>query len=462
MKVRSVEFMHVASLAHTTKTSYKNNRCDTTFTSGDTSASKPVSKNVLSLLFIASFIAGSVLIGRKLLANKTSQFKPDTFHNDLALALKKEGISVLPEDLTSIVSPKQFSKLIQQFKPYHFNAGLQVSEKKASAYSLDEFYKNSINGNFRVSLHTHSNFSDGKASPELFLENAQKYADKVASMNKNDDLPPFTIALTDHDSVGGCAEIIKLIAKNPQKYKNLKFVAGCEFSVRDGDLTHDITGLALNPFDKELKRGLEYLAEQRVSTVNHFLDSRPLVNDKKITRDDLIALEQAGAKQGKMCKRTIENAAGVVSVRNAIKSYYKLAGKSEEHNLIDALGNKDILPIDNVLKMIKNNGGYASLTHPIKSFWRYIGDNHLMRLKNKGVDGIEVNHQYSPSTITKLGNLYHGKNPDKLFDDITREYSEFAKKNNMFLAGGTDSHEKHFFGHSPKISDEFLQNKLLK
>lgn len=408
--------------------------------------------------------AGLVLLHNKLKISKNNLKKTlsesdKNFLESIKTSLKDSGIDVKLDDLNSIVAPDEFKNLIKKFQPQHFRVGMQVSEAKAKGISLEEFYKNAINGDFRVSLHTHSNFSDGKATVEEFLESARKYADKVAKLNKNDGLPPFTIALTDHDGIKGCQEIIKIIAKNPEKYKNLKFVSGCEFSVMNGSRHHDITGLALNPFDQNLNKVLDDLANTRKNTMIEFLEKQPEYNGKKISYQDVAEFEkQKYAKQGKSGKRCIENCSGLVSVRHAIKFYYEMTGQSINHEVMNQLGNKDILSIETVMNAIKNNGGQASLTHPTKSFWKYIGDDFLLNLKRLGIDGMEVNHQYTPSKITELGKHNNDiSNADNLFEEITKQYKNFAEKNNLFLSGGTDSHEKQIFSREPKITEELMK-----
>ena len=390
--------------------------------------------------------------------------KDRAYRESILMQLRQAGIKCEIKSLSSIVAPDEFKELVKKFKPEHFQAGKQLSEQASAGMSLEEFYKNAVDGNFRVSLHTHTNCSDGKATPEVFLECARKYADKVASMNKNDGLPPFTIALTDHDTTQGCAEIIKLIAQNPKKYKNLKFVVGCEFSVRSGETHHDITGLALNPFDKGLKTYLEDLSQRRYNVVKNFLDSQPEYNGHKINFQDLMKAEKEEyVSQGKGTKQSIENGSGIVAVRHAIKYFYKYTNQPVNREMVNKLGDMEISSIEQVLKTIKDNGGHSSLTHPLKSFWRYIGDEALIRLKDMGVEGIEVNHQYTPSKITKLGEITGNKeNSDKVFQEITEKYRNFAQNNGMFISGGTDSHELQIFSRQPSIDNDFLETRLLK
>lgn len=424
-----------------------------------------ISKEKLAVVCGAGLIAlgglVAVLLHAKKGANIVKSFDVE-FKKQIQKSLQKEGINISTNSLNSIVGAEEFSQLVKKFKSSHFRAGLQTAN---SNVPLETFYENAIKGGFRVSLHTHSNFSDGKATPEEFLECARKYADKVAKLNKNDGLPPFTIALTDHDCIDGTKEIIKLIAQNPEKYKNLKFVAGCEFSVKNNGKHHDITGLALNPFDKNLNDMLNNLKEARTKTIQSFLDLKQKEIDTKITIDDLIKYEKQHYKsKGKDWKRTIENASGMVYIRHAIKYFYKLINTPINLNELNELDCKDILPIEKVVSTINKNGGFASLTHPLKSFWRYIGDNELLKLKALGVKGIEVNHQYTPSKILEIGkNSGYGElNADKAYVELIEQYKNFAKKNDMFLSGGTDCHEKQIFSREPKITLELLENKILK
>ena len=95
--------------------------------------------------------------------------------------------------------------------------------------------------------------------PEEFLDMAVKYADKAKRLRP--DLPPFTIALTDHNNIDGVKEILYMISKNPEKYKNLKFVVGCEFMFMDENsgfkfLAFEAVGLGFNPFEPELNKKL--------------------------------------------------------------------------------------------------------------------------------------------------------------------------------------------------------------
>ena len=142
-----------------------------------------------------------------------------------------------------------------------------------------------------------------------------------------------------------------------------------------------------------------------------------------------------------------------------MKFYYKLTNQPENYQLMDKLGNEGTPLITEVIDKIKQNGGYSSLTHPIKSFYRYIGDDKLDMLRKTGVDGIEAYHQYSPSKITKLGKCV-SQDPDEAYQKITNRYIDYARNNSMFISGGTDSHETHIFADFLKI-DKNLFDKIM-
>ena len=384
------------------------------------------------------------------------------YYKKLQHALLKEGIHVNLKALKNIVAPHEFKTLVAKFKQEDFQAGMFASYADAERIPDEVFYKNAIDGNFRVSLHSHSTASDGKATPLEVLECARKYADKVANLHKNEEIPPFTFALTDHDTLEGCKEIVRQIAKNPEKYKNVKFIAGCEFSVKNGDEFHDITGLALNPFDMYLTNELVDLSKKRRKNINNFLKEENAYYNKKVSFNDLVEYEKIShIKEHKNLKQSIKNCASISAVKYALKLFYEITGLKPDKDLISAVSKKDVLPITKVLALIDRDGGYAALTHPIKSFWKYIGDDEMLNLKNMGVSGIELNHQYRPKNISKLSivNKNDGNELD-YFYKVNQSYKDFAEKHQMFLAGGTDSHEVQIFSKEPIITDEVLKKIL--
>ena len=98
------------------------------------------------------------------------------------------------------------------------------------AYSSGKNLENVKSKKMRANLHIHTTASDGLMSVQEILDKAAEYADKVAKNNPKTNNAPFTIAITDHDTVESAQEAIKIIAKNPQKYKNLRVILGIEMT----------------------------------------------------------------------------------------------------------------------------------------------------------------------------------------------------------------------------------------
>lgn len=114
--------------------------------------------------------------------------------------------------------------------------------------------ENIKNGIFRANLHMHTLQSDGQASVEHRLDSAQKYAEE----NIKDGY--MYIAITDHNTILGAKDVVKILQKHPNKYKNVKVVLGMEvftgFKTKYYNEPIEIHVLCwcLNPYDKFLNK----------------------------------------------------------------------------------------------------------------------------------------------------------------------------------------------------------------
>ena len=185
-------------------------------------------------------------------------FKQKTFPADIwykkliQQGLKDEfGISCKIEDLQSIAGPEELMFIIKNLKPAHYKLG----------------------ENFRAQFHLHTNASDGHMSAKEFLEQCADWANRMfKSLTEKDDLPPFSASITDHDSADNVKLAIAQISQNPDKYKNFKFVSGCEFLFDGYEAPHsafEAIGLGFNPFDKDLQPLIagQRIAQNKVSDI---------------------------------------------------------------------------------------------------------------------------------------------------------------------------------------------------
>ena len=157
------------------------------------------------------------------------------------------------ENLKSIVAPNQLKELLKKLRPQNYSIGKACFAKEAT---IDDF-ENITNGTHCINLHIHTNNSDGCMSVPNYLEQARKYGDKLAKIGNKKSFPYYISSISDHNNVNGVQETIASIAEEPDKFKNFKFVPGCEFMFLDKGSgfefpAFEVLGYCFNPFDKEI------------------------------------------------------------------------------------------------------------------------------------------------------------------------------------------------------------------
>lgn len=215
----------------------------------------------------------------KLLKEQMQQFPLDIpYREDLIKGLGKTDIA--PESLRSVIGPQEYSHILTEFKDsltsYSPGTKLMTSIK-------DDFdFLNKDNGLYRANMHMHTLFSDGKIDVKTLLDQASEYADYVASKFNNlskAQNAPFTIAITDHDTVKGAQKAVEIIAENPEKYKNLRVILGCEMTVENKTISKQLNRPinnhmllhGINPFDNDLVKFFDKKSGARVSIAQEMI-----------------------------------------------------------------------------------------------------------------------------------------------------------------------------------------------
>lgn len=145
------------------------------------------------------------------------------------------------ESLRPIVGPEELKEF------------LQANNNNPQIYTPSE--KNIKNGVFSANLHMHTVSSDGEATVKQLLDMAQDYAEN------NLNGKPMYIAITDHNTILGTKELIKVLQKYPKKYTKVRVVAGIEIFASYGNSKvtprkvdmHMLT-LAINPYEEFLNK----------------------------------------------------------------------------------------------------------------------------------------------------------------------------------------------------------------
>ncbi|MEW5820899.1 MAG: hypothetical protein AB1782_11975 [Cyanobacteriota bacterium] len=148
-----------------------------------------------------------------------------------------------PEALMSVVGKEELLDILSKLTPENFAVGKNN--------------KNIKNGTFKANMHIHTLDSDGSMKVEDLLNQAVKYAN---SMPK----PPFIFSITNHDILNDTRNAIEIIAKTPEKYKNILFIPGIEMTAKymnpelfDKPIQIEMLGYCINPYDKKINDFLE-------------------------------------------------------------------------------------------------------------------------------------------------------------------------------------------------------------
>ncbi len=201
---------------------------------------------------------------KELYADTIRKYPEDeTYYKQLALSL---GLKSGEEyKLASVVGKSQLTDLLSKYTASDFYLGDNLNGVKNLTY--------------RVNLHNHTVHSDGKMTVKQLLEQSRKWADNLANFRKNDRKPPFVVAITDHDTLDGAQEALKILVSEPEKYKNLKLVLGSEASmsyVNPADvkvpLNLELVGYGLNPFNSMLNDMFAELRAARIDNAKKIID----------------------------------------------------------------------------------------------------------------------------------------------------------------------------------------------
>jgi len=374
----------------------------------------------------------------------------------------KYNVDATAENLRSIVGVQELKDIIGKLKPEHFSTGDLNSTK------FEEIYKNALEGNFRVSLHAHTTHSDGRLKVEQFLDQSAQYADKVAKLKKdtNEEIPPFIIAITDHDAIEGSQEAISIIAKNPEKYKNLRFVAGAEISTVHSNPAYlkkqchfDLIPYCINPFNADINNLLESMKKKREESASQILEkiNGQIENkeikfslDKIMDDPDTHRLVRTGRGTGFLyeLKNYVEKQLKVLGLKDKLQGFINetFQGKPEA----DSPNAADLI------NMVKSSGqGLIGVAHPRRiNIGDYLADKEnkgfshgiylLFRdLKGQGLEAAESNYQYR----------------SKYWGDELNQTNQVCFDLQLIRTGGQDSH-RSIFAHHEKIQNDQLKKLL--
>jgi predicted metal-dependent phosphoesterase TrpH len=239
-------------------------------------------------------------------------------------------------------------------------------------------------------LHLHTNFSDGTFSPEELVEHAARFGFAA-------------LALTDHDSVEGCARMTAACAA-----ADIEFIPGTELTAELNDTELHLLGYFLDTQNNKL---LTEIAKFQVVRQSRIYEMAARINALGVPLDveSVFALANCKSPGRPHVARALVKAGLVKNLDEAFERFLK---KNRP-----AWVPKARISALEAIELIHQAGGLAVMAHPGLNRT----DDVIPDLVGAGLDGIECFH-------TKHSAAISGR------------YLEIAGKFNLLVTGGSDCH----------------------
>jgi 3',5'-nucleoside bisphosphate phosphatase len=239
-------------------------------------------------------------------------------------------------------------------------------------------------------LHLHTNFSDGTFSPEELVLHAQKNG-------------LACIALTDHDTVEGCAR-----AKTACDAVNMEFIPGAELTAEHADTEVHILGYFLDTQNKKLLAEIAKFQSVRQNRI-HEMVARINELGVPLEAESVFALANCKSPGRPHVARAMVKADLVKNLDEAFQRFLKKGRPAwVPKSKVSAL---------EAIELIHQAGGLAVMAHPGLNRT----DEIIPALVEAGLDGIECFHTKHSTAMSE-------------------RYLEIADKYNLLVTGGSDCH----------------------
>lgn len=263
-----------------------------------------------------------------------------------------------------------------------------------------------------IDLHMHTVNSDGSETPEELLKKCQ-------------ELELEYISITDHDTCKSYEDIKNI---DIQKIFKGKIIPGCEFTTLFKGRTIEILGYDIDPEIINNWQSTYYNEERRKQRIS-YCKKQLVYNLAKMgieididTLDSDCSYDRAVYRKLILNKEENEKILGKGMLDN-LRFLFRNCISNPQHQLYVDVSKYRPTPKE-ITDLIHKAGGKAFLAHP----YQYSFDNILdMITELRGecdLDGVEAFH--STFTIEQM-----------------LEIQEYAKKNNLYISGGSDYHGKN-------------------
>lgn len=264
----------------------------------------------------------------------------------------------------------------------------------------------------KFDLHVHTNYSDGKYSP-------QEMIDKAIEKGLNG------IAITDHDTVSALSEA----EKYSQAIKEFRFIPGIELGTIYNDEEVHILGYYIDYSSDEIINVTKNLRKNRIIRGKKIIKKLQNLNID-INYDEVNKLSREGFTGRAHVAKVLTNKGYVHSIDEAFKKYLYKDGP--------AYVERKTLSLEGSIDLIKKVGGVSILAHPglLDKQDRIVQD-----AIKKGIQGIECIHS-------------------KHSDDDIKKFKKISRENDLLISAGSDCHGRNING-KLLLGDYFINEKQL-
>jgi predicted metal-dependent phosphoesterase TrpH len=264
----------------------------------------------------------------------------------------------------------------------------------------------------RADLHLHTTASDGLYSPRQIVDLACRVG-------------LIAIAITDHDTMGGIA------AAHEAAAGRIEIISGVEISCTWLGREIHLLGYFISGDDEHLNTALERLRQSRMQRYRAMMEK---LRSMGLEISEPPAQCADAALGRRLLATQLAETGAVQSVRDAFNRYLD--------DDKPAFVQKELLPLDAAISLVRGAGGVCSYAHPGNELDRC----RLAELADVGLGAVEVEY---PAL----------KNSRK------QQLRQWASELNLAITGGSDCHgpdiSKRSVGISTISSDElsFLRNR---
>lgn len=239
-------------------------------------------------------------------------------------------------------------------------------------------------------LHLHTSFSDGTYSPEELTGHAQRHGFAC-------------IALTDHDTVEGCARTAAAC-----QAAGIEFLPASELTAEFRGTELHIIGYCIDPEHVRLLSEMHRFQEVRQNRVREMVERLNKIN-VPLREEQVLAIANCNSPGRPHVARALIQAKVVENLDEAFERFLK-KGRP-------AWVPKFKVSADDAIALIHEAGGLAVMAHP----GLVHHDSMIPELVEAGLDGIECYHTKHPTTTVE-------------------HYLEVAEAHGLLVTGGSDCH----------------------